>query len=1243
MTVQPPKKFVNLHGHTTFSQGDGIGTPGDHIDFAVGNGADALAITDHGNCNAFAGQWFHSQGLKKKGVDFKPVHGVEAYFVESLSDWKNLYQNDRERKAAEAAAKKVAAIKGKAKALLVGDPAAPTQLDLIEDQAIVEVSAETKGEGEESGLVENETESKAGRWKNPLMKRSHLVLLAKNNQGLKDLFALVSESFVGGFYRYPRIDYDLLKKHCKGNIIGLQACVGGYLAGKVFDFQENPDFNTWEPTQERFEEIQAVLATDLEKFQDCFGKENYYLELQWNKLGAQHLVNQHFCELSRRTGTPMVVTADSHYPNPDHWREREIYRMMARQQIWKEQVSQDDLPRSIDDLKCELYPKNADQMWESFQRYSQPYPGVYDDVVVKEAIERTWEIAHHQIDTVTLDTNPKLPRLSKIASNLTPEQDVSPSADPDDIIAFRLLLKQALSGLIDFRKLGEKPEYVARLRHELEVVKHLKLSRYFLTYSKIQEIISQEMLLGAGRGSAAGSLLCFVLNITQVDPIKYGLLFERFLVRNKKGFPDIDSDYSDRERAVKLVTDYFGPENVVPVSNFNNLQLRSLIKDLGRLTGLEFMKINEVTSKVEAESRAAAKREPGFDAGVWELTFEEAQENSPTFEKFLEDHPDLEKTIKVLFKQQRSLSRHAGGVVITDNAYANMPCIRSKDVIQTPWTEGLNNRHLEPLGFLKFDILGLGTLRVFEGCIRKILKKEGNRNPTFSQVKAWYDTHLDPSVNNYDDQHVYQHIFWEKRFAGVFQFVRDNVQNFISEMKPTSIKDLATCTSIFRPGPLGLKADQLFLENRRDPDRIHYQHPVMEEVLGETSGLMIFQEQLQLLVHKMAGWDLEDTDPIRKNFTKKEIAGREKQLKEREELKRRFLEGCLATSNLSATEATKVWELFEKWTAYGFNAAHAVSYCICTYICAWFLTYYPDEWVSAYLDYCSSEKGKVTGGEDPKAVALGEIKALGYEVGHPDLNLSEVEAYVQPGTKTVIPSFLSMKHVGKTVYQELNRFRPYHSLEDLLLDPVTGAWRHSKFNKRALATLVKLEAMESLGLIGPGRVFQNYKQLHHVVVDKADDLKRASARKRAPSARDLLLTYTQEAQDIPDWTNAEKVQFQLDLVGTVDMSLVVPPEALHLFQSNNVKTLDEWTDEDDQCWAVVKTSVVATTKTGKQYLKVRVTTILGQQHTIFAWSYNPLKDRNPPKENDIVMGRFKKSEFGWSTFVGQLHVVRTKD
>jgi len=519
-----PSRFVGLHAHSTVgSIGDAIGLPQEHIDYAISNNMDALALTDHGSMAGVSHQQIHAKKLKDKGVKFKSIPGVEAYFIDSLSEWSKLVKMQK--------ANKVLA-KALANNETIGNELADTEADMDAKHG-KEVSEEEEG----GTVVEIEAESKNNKFSDPIAQRNHIVLLPKNNAGLKSLFQMVSESYIDGFYRYPRIDFDILKRHAKGNIIASSACIGGRLAKVVFDNQDpSLQWRTWEVTNYNFEKIQSELKSITDRFVDALGApENYYIELQMNRLVPQHLVNYHLIELSKRTGLKLVVTVDSHYSNPNHWKEREVYKAMAWASKTKGTIDPNTLPQTVEELKCELYPKNADQLWNTYLEQKAVYPELYnDDQLICDAIERTHDIAHQLIGDVSVDRSVKLPGIGRLIEKNVLEKLLEASTGmSEDDVAFKQLVQLAINGL---RNVGRNHDdvYIKRLKNELDTIKHLRFAKYFLTYHKIMDIAGKEMLIGNGRGSAAGSLLSYVLNITQVDPIRFGLLFERFLVKSKK-------------------------------------------------------------------------------------------------------------------------------------------------------------------------------------------------------------------------------------------------------------------------------------------------------------------------------------------------------------------------------------------------------------------------------------------------------------------------------------------------------------------------------------------------------------------------------------------------------------------------------------------------------------------------------------------------------------------------------------
>lgn len=1250
-TMRSPTKFVGLHAHSTIgSIGDALGLPSDHIEFAYNNGSDALALTDHGNMNGISHQQVKLADMRKAGKTFKGLIGIEAYFVDDIAAHTALrLQKKEEEQRLKQLAIKDAEAKLSTKKKTSIEQQALLALDVIGDEQKATEDKPVEESDEITGtIIEVESDSKNLKYLDPVNQRNHLVLLAKNNAGVKALFRLCSESFKSGFYRYPRMDFNMLRKYAQGNLVATSACVAGRLSYAVMkeyaDLLSTENGDEWfDRTTERFHRTQKELKKLVDTFAEVMGGyENFYPEIQFNKLPEQNLINLHLLELAKtHTNVKLVATADSHYASPTQWRQREIYKAMTWASRFKGVVDKNALPQKIQDLKCELYPKNHEQMWAAYTQLRETYPFYqeFNDAVC-EAVEVTHSIAHDLIADPMIDTKVKLPAIEKLIPESKLEvfkAKVEDAAD-EDALAHKQLTQLCTAALKERGKVNA--EYIERLKHELDVIKHLKNAKYFLTYHKIMAAAGNKMILGNGRGSAAGSLVSYLLRITAPDPIKYGLLFSRFLSYKKAGMPDIDSDSSDRDKMIQTTLELFGEDDVIPITSFQQLQLKSLIKDLARFEGLPFDEINKMTGAIERETLAVDKQKPGFDRGVWFLTYESALENSATFQKLLEQYPVLEEGLQVLFKQMRSQGRHAGGVLVTNNAPEHLPLIRVGGDIQTPWTDGVNFRHLEMFGFLKFDFLGLGTLRMFEECVRKILIKEGVRNPSFKEIKEWFEDRLHPDVCEYDDINVYKHVYWNNNYAGVFQFINPKVQEFAAQLKPTNIHDIAAITSIFRPGPLSAGVDRMFLQNRKNPGNIVYKHPLLKEVLGSTAGLLVYQEQLQMVYHKLAGVPLDETDGVRKAFTKKDISNKEKAKKDRDNLRNEFVVRCKTANNIPESISGEIFDDMEKLVAYSFNLSHALCYSIASYQCAYFLTYYPDEWIPTYIDYCSDDKGKVVGKEDPKVTAMREAKRLGYQFAKADINLSDYQTAMHPTEpKLIIPSFSSMKHVGKTAVEEIKRCRPYKTLDDLLIN-ANGSWKHSKFNKRSLATLIQLGALESMELVGEGKQFANYRQLYHVAVNGYDKLKSTTTKKKNNNIKPIIEALMEEASSMADWTTQEKIVAQQELLGSVDVDLLIPDEVRKKFDECGYSSIEEATDVSKvkgAHWGIVMSAKAAVTKTGKPYLKLVLTGDTGGMLQAFVWNYKGDPEINI---NDVIVGLFEKGDFGFSAFASTIKKVK---
>jgi len=1143
--------FVGLHAHSVAgSVFDGFGYPQEHMDFAYQNGMSALALTDHGNMNGLSYQVLHTKKMKKSGITFKPIFGVEGYFVPSIKEWKEEYES-------------IKADKKKAKKQIV-------KTDKV--------------------AAENEGDSKS-KSRNKINARQHIVLVALNQTGLNNIYKMVSDSHQGdNFYRYPRIDYDMLEKYGEG-VMASSACLGGVYAGNYWDnciYEEYKDEDTgktkFKKVGENEEAILNAMRETTRRMISVLGN-RWFGELQWNAAEGQHQLNKYVIRMHEEFGIDLISTADSHYPGPEAWKDRELYKRLG----WlgysnKPEYMKSELPSGVEDIGYELYPKNGDQMWESYKMYSEKCNVTYNDDIVYDSIVKTHWIAYELIEDFMPDDKVRLPEF----------------VVPEGATATEALTKACIAGL-RIRGLDKDDRYIKRLRHEIDVIDNRGFSKYFLTMKAIADKANENMLSGPGRGSAAGSLVAYVLDITQVDPIKYGLLFSRFLRSDAKDYADIDYDVSDSFGLKEILAEEWGETTVVPISNYNTLQLRSLIKDVGKFYDVPFAEVNTVTNVMVREATPKAKAKHGIRAGVYVPTFEEVMEYSDSLQRFLYKYPHIKTHIESLVGQVRSTSRHAGGVVIGEDLDKHMPLICSKGVVQTPWSEGQNVRHLEPLGFIKFDLLGLSTLEMIQSAVGHILKRHhGIENPSYQEIKEYYDNNLHPDKIDLNDSQVYTNIFHKGKFIGVFQFTNEGAQRFCKKAKPNNIIDISAITSIYRPGPLSAGVDKSYVSRKNNPNDITYAHKVVEEHTKETAGFLIFQEQIAILAHKLGkNISLDDGNKLRKLLTKK---GTGTDLAEKEKIQNRFIIGCME-KKIDRTTAERMWQNFEYFSGYGFNKSHAVSYSILSYQCAYLLNYYPECWTAAFLD---KEP------ETRKEVAIGLARKHGFDIQSIDINTSTSQWEITEDGKTLIQPFSSIKGLGDKAVEQIIKNRPFNTLEDLLFNKEVV---YSKLNKRALNALCLSGGLDSI-------VDERFTGCKHFwmacIQDRPKNLKRL---------QENIELYAPEE----DFSREEKITYISSLTGLFPFDLVMTERILESIEKWKVPPVSRWDKKLGVAWFIPREKISKKTKNGKTYWILKVIDDTSTLTTIRCWGVRD-EDRGLIQLNRPYAAKLDHNEdWGFST------------
>lgn len=1174
-----PNRFFGLHAHTGASVFDGLGSPQEHFDFVVKNGGDGLAITEHGHCNSFASAWMAYEKMRKAGTQFKYIPGCEFYLHPDIEAWRI------EKAAVEEENKRIREEKKKAKKGAVKGQVVDTEQD------------------ESTATVEDEDASKKS-WRNPLKRRHHCVILPKNSQGLEDLFSLVSYGYCKGQYFFPRIDFKALKEVGE-NLIVSTACVAGFPAYEMFMACQDVEWDdvTPELVAQRKDIIMPKLRDMVDKFVDAVGIDDFFLELQFNKLVPQHSINMLLLELAEETGVKLVATADSHYPGKDKWKAREMYRHLG----WLGQKEDETLPQSVDELKCELYPKNADEMWEEYTKHKGEY-SFYEgkDEIICEAIERSHDIAHNMIGEIEPDTKVKLP------SYTVPKGERPMAA----------LVRMALEGL---KRLGldDKQEYCDRLLEELQMIKEKKFARYFLAMKSIIDIAHKHMLVGFGRGSAAGSLTCYCLNITGIDPIKYGLLFSRFLSSNRTELPDVDSDFADRDRLRKLLIDEFGEENVIAISNVNKLNLKSLVKDIRKFYGIDFQEANDATRFVDRDIAKALKAEGRDDyRSQKHVNLENGLKHSLKFAEFIKKYPHVGEHVEELQGEQRSIGRHAGGLIISENILGRMPVIMSKGVKQTPWSESGAIHQLEPFGWVKFDLLGVKTLAIISRCIELILQRHHNiPNPSFDDVRRWHDTKLHPDVLDLNDQHVYEHIYHDGRFAGIFQCTEKGMQKFFMAAKPRSIIDIAALTSIYRPGPLAAHVDKLYVKAKDDPGAVEYAHKLIKEVLESTYGHLVFQEQAMAMGNVVGGMNLDECDVLRKVVSKK-YDRVHPMYQKAVEMEKKFIDGAVK-NGVDKELAEELYDNIKKFSEYSFNKSHAVSYSINSYLCAWLLTYYEPEWLCAYMESQQDDAGD-------KAKAIAELKSFGYDIVPIDVN-EAMESWTILEDKKFMPSLASCKGVGLSAINEIDRKRPYHDVYDLLWNK-DGTWKHSKFNSKVMKVLVKIGAFASLDLIGEDKPFENYAHMFAVLFEKKnwDLLRKKLVKDTYDTQMQKLDNLIAEFTGTEDWSVEEKLEMHKELLGETNLDLVMPPKIQERMHKKGYISINEYPEDTSSAivWFVLESFTKRKTKHGKDYLMLTISGSSGKQERCFCWEWKP---ENDVRSNYAYLAVVENGDFGYNT------------
>ena len=794
----------------------------------------------------------------------------------------------------------------------------------------------------------------------------HLVLLAENNQGYSNLMKIVSKGFVEGFYYKPRVDLSLLEKYHEG-IIALSAC----LAGEVARFL----------TRGMYEDAKKAAL----RYQDIFGKGNFFLELQDHGIPEQQNVNQQLLKMHRETGIELVATNDVHYTLAEDAQPHDVLLCL---QTGKKLADEDRMRYE----GGQYYVKSPEEMERLF-----PY--------APEALENTHKIAQRCHVEIEFGVT-KLPKF-----------DV-----PEGYTSWEYLNELCFRGLEE-RYQPATEELKERLNYELSTIRNMGYVDYFLiVWDFIKYARDHDIMVGPGRGSAAGSLVAYTLGITQLDPIRYDLLFERFLNPERVSMPDIDVDFcfERRQEVIDYVRRKYGDDCVVQIVTFGTLAARGVIRDVGRVMDLPYAQVDTIAKMIPQELN---------------ITIDKALQMNPELKKVYEDQKeihDLIDTAKRLEGLPRHTSMHAAGVVISQKDVSEyVPLSRASDgSIVTQFTMTT----LEELGLLKMDFLGLRTLTVIQNAVHLIEQDVG--------VK------LDMQHIDYNDKKVLDSL-GTGRSDGVFQLESAGMKNFMKELKPQSLEDVIAGISLYRPGPMDFIPQYIRGKNR--PDTIKYDCPQLEPILKPTYGCIVYQEQVMQIVRNLAGYTLGRSDLVRRAMSKKKAAVMEK---ERQNFvygnEEEGVPGCIA-NGISEQTANKIYDDMIDFAKYAFNKSHAAAYAVVSYQTAFLKYYYPVEFMAALMTSVIEMPTKV-------AEYIQVCRQMNIKILPPDVNRGAYGFSVDNGA--IRYGLSAIKSVGRPVINALVEEREangeYRSLKDFI-ERLTGT-----VNKRAIENFIKAGALDCL-------------------------------------------------------------------------------------------------------------------------------------------------------------------------------------
>jgi len=932
-------------------------------------------------------------------------------------------------------------------------------------------------------------------------KRWHIVILAKNKAGYLNLIQLITRSHLEGFYYKPRVDKELLREHAKG-LIAMSACLHGEVS-------------------------RAISAGDIKKaekvaleYQDIFGKGNFYLELMPHyNFEEQVKANKALKEISKKTNIPLVATNDVHYINPDDAEAQEVLMCIQTNHT----IGDPDRLTMDDNFSL----KSQEEMIKSFKD-------------VPEAIKNTQKIAEQCNLEIKLDKI-ELPHFPL----------------PKGKTADGYLKKLCLDGLKKrYKKVSQ--EIKKRLDYEIGVIEKTGFAPYFLI---VQDFVNwaknQGIVVGPGRGSAGGSLVAYLLNITNIDPLKYNLLFERFLNPERISMPDIDLDFADtrRDEVIDYVASKYGQDNVAQIITFGTMAARAVIRDVGRALDYTYTFCDQLAKMIPLS---------------W--TLGEALQKVPELKESYETDEQTRRLIDLAKKLEgvaRHSSTHACGVVITKNKIDNYTprqrTSRDDEIIVTQY----EMHAIEDLGLLKIDFLGLKNLTIIENTIN-LVKKLRNKEINLDKIPL-------------NDKKVFE-LFQKANTTGVFQLESSGMKRYLKQLKPTEFEDIIAMVSLFRPGPMEIIPE--FIARKHGKKEITYIHPKLEPILKNTYGVIVYQEQVIQIAKDLAGLSSSEADVLRKAVGKKI----KKLLDEQSE---KMIQG-MVKNKIEKRTAQRIWEFFEPFARYGFNRSHATCYAMIGYQTAYLKAHYTPEFMTALMNAEQNDIEEI-------AKLVSEAKKEEIDVLPPDINESfEGFTLVGPSIRFGLAAIKNVGHnVVEAIVEERKKNGPYKSIDDFLNRSVSDG-ESKDLNKKSLESLIKTGAFDGIG--ERGQLLANLEGM----LNYSREIKKTKSNGQtnlfdslSSESSNLFVLKTKEDSG---YRESDRVIWEKELLGIYVSEHPLDRHKSFLEENTNISTIKSLgqsrTGKRVQVAGIINTIKKFITKTNKPMLFVELEDLTGKIETL---------------------------------------------